>query len=41
MFKQISGIMKCDPEDIKLAVENHLQRVFSGSLHPIAADGNL
>ena len=36
-----SGIMKCDPEDVKLEVENHLQQVFSGSLHPIEDDDDL
>ena len=36
-----SGIMKCDPEAVKLEVENHLQQVFSGSLHPIEDEGDL
>ena len=32
------GVMKCDPEEIKLEVENHLKRIFSGSLHPPVCD---
>ena len=32
------GVVKCDPEEIKLEVENHLKRIFSGSFHPSVDD---
>ena len=33
-----SNSLKCNPEDIKLEVEQHLLRVFNGSFYPIESN---
>ena len=33
-----NGVLKCDPDDIKILVENHLCSVFNGSVEPVVPD---